>query len=498
VADPPPREPPSASEEAGARAAKNTLARASAEVIGKVATFAVFAVLARSVSESAVGAFVFALAFLQIAMYLVGLGCDSYMLRQVATDRSSVHRLFFNVVVLKLVVAGPVIAFAFVVLHFLGVDATTRDTVIALTPGVLFDTMLKSPQAVFDAHERGPLTGTSLVVQRLVTATLAIGAMATGYGVVTVAAIYSFGAAVGFAAACLLLARGIGFPRRSLDVHSWRRLARSSLAFGLQDVFGVLLFRLDAVLLAALATPAAVGRYGAAYRLLESTLFVSWALNGAFAAMFAYLGRDTDPTVSAVFERALKVAIVVLMPVAVALVVFSEPIMRLAFGADFGVAAPALRLLGPVVVLIAIVTICTSLIFFRGDPRTIVRITAAMVTLNVILNVALIPRYDEAGAAAAMLITEAVFCIVVLRMCAGEVGGISWRGLFAAPGAAGAAMTAVAVALSSIPLAAIAVGTVAYLAAYLAVERVVCPDDLAFLRTLLRRMLRRRVALSES
>ena len=488
---------PSASEQAGARAAKNTVVRAGSEVIGKIATFAVFAALARSLGESSVGVFVFALAYLQIAMYLVLSGADPYMLRRVANDHAAADRLFFNVLAVKLLVAGPVLALALGLLPLIANGATTRDTVLVLAAGVLIEQLGKTLHAMFDAHERGPLLGTSLVVQRVVTAVLAIAAITAGYGVVTVAAIYSIGAALGFGAGVVLLARGIGIPRRTFDPRGWPALVKGSLPFGLQDIFGVLLFRLDAVLLAILATDAAVGRYGAAYRLLESTLFVSWALNGAFAAMYAYLDRDTEPTIGGVFQRSVKVALVVLAPAAIACVALAEPIMRLAFGPDFVNGASALRLLGPAIVLVALVTMCTALVYYHGDPRAIFRITGVMVVLNVVLNLVLIPRYQATGAAAAMLATEIVFAFVVMRLSVDDVGGIQWTSLLTAPLAAGAAMGLVLFALSSTPAVALAVGLAAYAAVYLAVERIVSPDDLAFVRTLVRR-LRRRLALSGS
>ena len=59
-----------------------------------------------------------------------------------------------------------------------------------------------------------------------------------------------------------------------------------SLPFGLQDLFSVMLFRLDTVILSLMATQAAVGRYGAAYRLFEATLFITYALMGAFVLGF--------------------------------------------------------------------------------------------------------------------------------------------------------------------------------------------------------------------
>jgi len=485
----------SASHRAGVRALKNTTVRAAGEIVGKVATFALFAVLARAAGESDLGAFVFAFAFLQIAMIPIALGCDSYMLRQIAKDHSAADRLFWNVIALKLTLALPVLGVAYAVLEGVSGSATTRDTVIALAPGLLIDLVTKSLNSVFNARERGMLLAVNLVVQRVVTAAIGIAALAAGYGVVTVAAVYSIGAALGLATAATMLARNLGVPRRSIDVSTWRGLTKLSFPFALQDIFGVLLFKLDAVILAALAAEAAVGRYGAAYRLLESTLFIAWALNGAFAAMYAYLQRDSEPPISAVFQRSIKAGLVVLTPVALAFGLLAEPIMRVAFGADFADGAAALRLLAPVVVLLGVVTLCTSLIVSRLSPRTMVKLTASMVALNVALNFALIPAYDESGAAAAMLVTEGVFVVLAMYVSAREVGGIDFRSMLGAPAAGGVAMAAVLVLLGSLPALALAAGTVVYAVGYLAVERVVSPDDLAFLRTvLLRRTGRRRLA----
>jgi O-antigen/teichoic acid export membrane protein len=464
---------------------KNTTVRAAGEIVGKVAKFLLFAVLARAVGESDVGAFVFAFAFLQIATIPIALGCDPYMLREIARDKSASDRLFWNVVALKLTTAAPVLAIAFGVLLAVADSSTTRWTVIALAPGILTDLVAKTLHSEFNARERGTLLAVSLVVQRVVTAVIAIAALALGAGVIAVAALYSAGALIGLATGAVLLVRNVGVPRWQVSVRSWRGLTSRSWPFALQDLFGTLLFKLDAVLLAALATEAAVGRYGAAYRLLESTLFIAWALNGAFAAMYAYLRRDSAPSIGAVFQRSVKAGLVLLTPVAVAFGLLAEPIMRLAFGADFADGAPALRLLAPVVVLLGVVTLCTSLIVSRLDPRTMVKLSAAMVALNVALNLALIPELEESGAATAMLVTEAMFVLLAMRVAVQEVGGINWRSMLGAPALAGVAMAAVLLALGSLPALALVAGTIVYAGVYLAVERTFSPDDLAFLRATL-------------
>ena len=66
-------------------------------------------------------------------------------------------------------------------------------------------------------------------------------------------------------------------------------MSRRTITLGAQEVFSAGLAKADAVLLALLATTVAVGQYGAAYRLMESTLFVPVALTSAFAvALLVY------------------------------------------------------------------------------------------------------------------------------------------------------------------------------------------------------------------
>jgi O-antigen/teichoic acid export membrane protein len=474
---------------AGERAAKNTAVRAAGEVAGKVATFALFAVLARSVGQDGVGAFVFALAFLQIAMVPVGLGTDGYLLRQVAKDRESADRLLFNSFALKLAAALPVISIALVVVSLLGYESQTRETVYVLAAGILFELLAKSIHSVFNATERGDLLTVTLIVQRVATAVAGIGALAAGNGVVAVAAVYSGGAALHLALCFVLLARRIGLPRRLVSRRDWAQLARTSAPFAAQEVFGVVLFRLDAVLLSLLATQAAVGLYGAAYRLMEATLFISWALNGAFAAMYAYLGRETVPTVSSVFQRSLKAGLAILTPCAVLMGALPGQICRLAFGADFVPAADALRLLAPVVVLMSFVTLSSSLIISRLTPRRMVEITAGAVVANAALNLALIPPLAEVGAALAMLLTEAGVVAVAMRLAVSEVGGIDWPSMAAAPMVAAAAMLPVCLALGGLPVVAAAAGLAVYMVVFVALDRQISPDDLAFVAGLVRRRL---------
>jgi O-antigen/teichoic acid export membrane protein len=471
---------------AGERAVKNTAVRAVAEIVGKLASLVVFAFLARAVGPSGLGTFVLALAWAQIPIAPVGLGIDRYLLRRVAKDRSVLGDFLFNALALKLSRSIPVIAASLLVLTLVDYDAETRQAVYILTAGVLLDSLARTLTSVFNAFERGALVATTIVAQRLVAAALGLAALAAGFGVLAVCVTFSIGAAVRLALSLALMKRDIGIPAASFPAAARRELRSRSAPFAVQDIFGLVLAKVDVVILSFLASDAAVGVYGAAYRLFEATSFLSSSLLGAFSAQYTYLGPDTRPTVGGVFQRSLKLSLSLLVPCAVAFAVLASPLCRMFFGAELEAAADPLRILAPVVVLFGLVVLSTSLIVSRRNPMTIVVTVGAIALLNVALNLALIPSYEETGAATAMLISEVVFACVLLTIAIRTVGGIDWRQTLAAPVTGGAAMAAAMAPLHDLLAAAVAAGSVAYLGVYVFVERLVSPGDLDFAVRMLR------------
>jgi len=474
---------------AGERAAKNTAVRATGEIVGKLGSLVLLAVLARKVGDARLGVFVFGLAWAEVAMTPVGLGIDQYLMRQVAADRDRVDAYFWNAMSLKLQRGVPIVVGSIVVVHLLGYPHETELTVSILTVGLLFDTMARSPANLFQAFERGELVASTIVVQRLLAAMLGLAALLAGFGVVAVATTYSFGALVRFAMSMQLLRTRLGWPRmiRPRDVR--REIRKRSLTFTAQDIFGLVLARADILLLGALATDAVVGQYGSAYRLFEATTFINVALAGAFAAMYTYLGRDTSPTLGAVFQRSIKLCLALLLPIALTLGLLAQPLCRSFFGAEFVDAADPLRLLAPVVVLFGLMVLASVLVLSRSNPRRMVYTVAVAAVVNIGLNFALIPVLGDVGAALAMLLSMVVYASIALWLAVLEVGRINWASMLAAPAIAASAMAVPLLLLEGLWPLAVLSGTVVYLGVYAAVDRFVDPDDLRFVVGLVRRRL---------
>ena len=481
--------PAQGGEAAAGRAGRNTAVRAAGDLVGKIASLALIFALARTEGPEGLGVYVFAFAWAELTLTPVAMGFDRYLVRRVAADRGELDGLFGAVVWVKLVRCVPAFAVSFGLVVLLGYDATNVQAVVIVTVGVLLDSLVWTVLSVFTAHERGGLSAVTVVVQRVAAAGLGLAALIAGLGVVAVTVAYAAGTAIALALGVVLMWRRIARTALVRRRGARERVSRHVMGFAAQELMSVGIARADTLLLSLLATTAVVGAYGAAYRLLEATLFIPVAIAAACSAMFTYLGPHTDPPVQAVFQRAIKLALAVLVPAGVVLFVLAEPVIALFFGDDFPGAETPMRLLAPVVALLGMVIIANSMIVSRRDPTVVAWAFAGALVLNVVLNVVLIPPLEADGAAAAMLGTYLVFAVVVMVLAVRTIGGLDARLTLLAPVVAGAALAAVLVALSATPAVAVVAGGVAYAAVFMLVDRWASPTDHAYVVGRLRRLL---------
>lgn len=166
---------------------------------------------------------------------------------------------------------------------------------------------------------------------------------------------------------------------------------------------GMVYWRVDMWLLAAVASSRQVALYGSAYRLLDAAVLPVLVISQLFPAPFA---RCEDAQRSAFVRRWVAGSILLVAPFAAAALVFGRPLLTVLFGQHFAGATPALALLGLAAPLTAAVFILTTALATL-DPRSYIGVAAAALCLNVLGNVALAPTLGATGAAAATVMSQA-------------------------------------------------------------------------------------------
>ena len=478
---------PSLEARAGRRILVNTAFRAVADLVSKFASIALYIVMARRLGDASFGLFTFAFSLVTLVTTLGDLGQDSVLTREVARDRERVHGYFGDTLALKLLLSVPALAILLGALLAMDASEQTRLAVTLIGSAVIAELLMDTSFGVFQAFERQSLTALVLITQRTLTSTAGIVALSLGADVVAVAGIYLAGAALALAMSVTLLVRRVirvGFhpsPRR------WGRLMRAAVPIGLASVFSTVLFRVDASMLAAFRSDAVVGNYGAAYRLLESTLFLSWSVGSAVYPVLSRLGRTGPSSAGLVYERSLKLLLSMTIPLAVGAVVLADGVIELLYGADFASAPDALRLLAPTIALFPISYLTGHLLVAQDRQLAATVIYGMVAAENVLLNLVLIPRYSLFGAAAGTSISQVIVVAALVWSTVGRTGPIRWGRAVAGPVVAGVVAGAAMFGLRGFGVVPAGLaGGIVYVGTLLGFERAVFPSDLRSVRQMVR------------
>lgn len=468
---------------ASRRIASGTAVRAVGELLAKPASLLFYIVLARKLGDDEFGEFIFGLSLSTVLLAAAGLGTKDLVARQVARRHERVDVLLWNVLVLKGLMALALMVAIGILVTVLGYSIEARLAILVVSLGVAFEYETSIFSSVFQAYERQQHIATSLLINRTFTAAAGIGALLAGAGLVPVSILFTVGSALGLLSSYVLMQRRVVRPNVEVDPSRWRELLRAGLPLGILEVASTASMRSSVVLLGILAAGSVdVGQYGAAFRLIEATLFIPWSLSSAMVPWFSRHGPQSTIPLKRGFELALKFVIAAMMPLALVLGIYADEIVNLLYGDGFEGAVTPLQVLAPMTVLWGVNSIVSSVLIGRNSPRFYLLPAAASIVLNAVLSVVLIPDHGAIGAAAATVPSVALLAILTVTSTSRLTGAISLSRTLSAPIAAAAVGAAVAVGLAGIPwiVAAIAV-VAAYLATFTLVERLIFPGDFAFL-----------------
>jgi PST family polysaccharide transporter len=400
------------------RVAANMFAKGTAFAVEKAAQLALVVVAGHALGAEVFGRFAFASGLAVVLAFGTDLGLTVWTTRALARRPELGPTVLGTGLRLRLGASLLVMgAFAGVALSV--ADRALAVAVLALGAAALARGLGDHARAVFRAHERlgdegklnaaVALLGMGGGLAGLLAGAGGLAALSLGILAGTLA-----GAAYGFG----LLGRHYGPWAGPADWALARRMLREAAPFYLAGACTLIYARADVLLLRPLSSDAEVGAYRAAGQLFDVVKQLPVLL---MTATFPQLARSFRASRAALARTERAIAGLLLaggLLSGLLLAVAAEPIVGLAFGARFAGSVPALRVLALAVPLAFLN--CGVLHFFvaRDRGRLNLVFAAAMVAVNAAANLVLDARLGAAGAATAMLVTEAallVCCLHALR-----------------------------------------------------------------------------------
>ena len=197
-----------------------------------------------------------------------------------------------------------------------------------------------------------------------------------------------------------------------VDLPALRGMIGYSARSYVVNLVSYLHLRQDVLILGWLTDPGVVGVYAVAVSVAEFVRHIPQVLGAALFARVSGLEGSLPTEFSARVSRLTALTVVV---VAALFALVAPPLIPVVFGEGFAESSRLLLVLLPGVVAFSLAEVPGSYLFSRGVIYW--RISAVMVVLNVVLNLAAVPRYGALGAAVASSTTYVLYsAAIVLRM----------------------------------------------------------------------------------
>lgn len=467
--------------------ARTALTLGAAEIVGKLSMLVLTVGAARMLGVADFGAFSYALAVGMLAAVLPMWGYDAVVIQRASAESTRLRALLAELLAMRTLL---------VVLAFAVVGALTGLTSLSgrqgaaagllIVAAVLMDTYTEAYRSAAAVLERQGMMAIVHLMQRLLTAGAALAALFGDTGLTGLAVAFLAGTLVGPLTAAVLTRRtGVAPDWHAVSRASLVRLNRGTWIIGVASLVLMVLFRIDTVMIAWFVDDRAVGIYAAAYRLLETTLFVGFV---AARVLFPLMASTPEPKrVQHYTELGISMMAAVYVPYATLLWCRGHGVLRILFGTQFADEGTGmLAWLAPAPLFFGMSYLASFSVVAAGPTLRALYSSLVALVVNLGLNLALIPRYGGLAAAFTTTLSYAVYAAALILLGRTRMGTPRLPRVLL-PAVAASAL-ACAPLLAPLPLAPALLGAAAlYVACWLLVTQRTDPHQVQVLRRMLRR-----------
>lgn len=383
-----------------------------AQMANWVASFVLLMFLPRYLGSEDYGRLYLALSIKMMLGLFIDFGGNFLIPKEVARSEQEGQKILNSYLILRVLLWIISIGGVILVSHWLGYSEHVQLLILILVIGKLWEGGTKAIKAYFQGIERTEYPSIARVVERMFVAAFSVAALLMGADSVAMAVIITIGALLNLLVVLWFSKRFVTFEF-NFDTKVFSLLS-SGLPYFLFSLFSIIYYRVDAIMLSSMTSEQVTGWYGGAYRFFDAVMVLPIIYKTVIFPIFSKLWDNEDGMLESTFGKSLKLMLILAVPVALGIFLFSKDIIHFFMG---------LEEYGPAVVVLQIFAISIPVIFVdfifgsaimgaANSQRAWAAIGFTTIFLNVGINYLLIPHTQELygnggiGAAWATFVTE--------------------------------------------------------------------------------------------
>jgi len=390
------------------RIAKNTLFLMGSNIIGFVLSFFFLMYTTRYLGSDSYGILSFAIAFSSITIFLADIGIGSVIIRDIARDKQLTAKYFGNSILLKIILAIITLLVTAAIGYVFNYPYSTMSVVYIITLSLILTSFQGVITSIIQACELMEYIAIGSVIYNIFMLIFALTAISLKWNVEEFAYVYLISSIVLALYYLFVSSRRIPSPKYEVDLAFWSYLIKEAIPFGLSSVFVRVYYYIDTIMISLIiSNPNEVmGWYNAAYRMVLILSFIPLTFLNSIYPIMSKSYVTSNQYLSFMFERSFKYLMALAIPIGVGTTVLANRIILFVYGGDFTSSTIALQILVWSEVLIFLNTTFGNLLNSINRQMVVTKQTMLAATLNIILNLFLIPKYSYVGASIATVSTE--------------------------------------------------------------------------------------------
>ena len=363
---------------------------------------------ARYLGAEGFGILSFAMAFTGIFGVFSNLGLGALTVREVARDKSLARKYLGNIAVMKIILVVTTFGLIALAVNLLGYPEQVSKVVYLITLSIVFGAFSNMFYSIFQAYEKMEYVAVGQVLSSALTLTGALFAISHSFSVIGFASIYFIVSAIVLTYSFVACVWKFAKPRMEVDWSFWKSTIKKALPFFLSAAFSVIAFRIDIVMLSMMKGNMVVGWYSAAYRLMEILIFIPATFVGSIYPVLSKFYVSSKESLKLTYQKSFKFLSIAGLPIAVGTTILADKIILIIYKSGFVHSIVALQVLIWTIPIIFLTYMFGTMLASIDRQDLILKILLLCMTLNVVMNLILIPGYGYMGASIATVITELV------------------------------------------------------------------------------------------
>lgn len=393
--------------------AKNTTVLFISQIITYVLGFFITMYTARYLGAGEFGILSLALSLTAIFGICADLGLGTYIVREIAKDKSLKEKYVSNTALMKVFLSILTFSLIFIVVNLIGYNDIIKIVAYIITLSAVINAFGTVFSSVFQANEKMEYISIGAILNSSLMFSGTIIGIYYGYDIFYFAMIYVIANSVNLIYILLMYIKTFSFPKIGIDFSLWKPTIKDAWPFGITNLSTTLYTYIDTILLSIFVSTEVVGWYSAAYRLMLIMLFVPNALNTAIFPVMSRFYVSSKDSLRLMYEKYFKYMLIIGIPIGFGTTILAEKIILLIFGSGYSQSIIALQILIWTMTFTFAGAAFVQLLQSINRQLLITKISIVSVIFNIVINLVLIPKFSYIGASIATVLTEILLVVYI-------------------------------------------------------------------------------------